>query len=73
MNENKYCNSRQIVSSERCKRWFLFRGCVFRPGDACQKRFLWFSDWIQKVETLESQALEKLGKTTLKITARSTR
>ena len=30
--------------------WFLFRGCVFRLDDACQKRFSWFPDWIQKVQ-----------------------
>ena len=29
---------------------FLLRGCVFRPDDACQKRFSWFSDWIPKVQ-----------------------
>ena len=28
--------------------WFLLRGCVFRPDDACQKRFSWFPDWSQK-------------------------
>ena len=28
---------------------FLLRGCVFRPDDACQKRFSWFSDWIPKM------------------------
>ena len=28
--------------------WFLLRGCVFRPDAACQKRFSWFLDWIQK-------------------------
>ena len=32
-------------------RWSLLRGCVFRPDDACQKRFSWFPDWIQKVQT----------------------
>ena len=31
--------------------WFLLRGCVFRPDHACQKRFSWFPDWIQKVQT----------------------
>ena len=31
--------------------WFLLRGCVFRPDDACQKRFSWFPDWSQKVQT----------------------
>ena len=30
--------------------WFLLRGCIFRPDDACQKRFSWFPDWIQKVQ-----------------------
>ena len=25
-------------------------GCVLRPDDACQKRFSWYSDWIQKVQ-----------------------
>ena len=30
--------------------WFLIWVCVFRPDDACQKRFSWFSDWIQKVQ-----------------------
>ena len=30
--------------------WFLLRGCVFRPDDACQKRFSWFPDWIQQVQ-----------------------
>ena len=34
--------------------WFLLWGCVFRPDDACQKRFSRFSDWIQKVQQLES-------------------
>ena len=23
---------------------------MLRPDDACQKRFSWFSDWIQKVQ-----------------------
>ena len=31
---------------------FLLRGCVSRPEDACQKRFSWFPDWIQKVQKL---------------------
>ena len=31
--------------------WFLLWGCVLRPDDACQKRFSWCSDWIQKVQT----------------------
>ena len=30
--------------------WFLLRGCVLRPDDACQKRFS--SYWIQKVQRL---------------------
>ena len=30
--------------------WFLLRGRVLRPDDACQKRVSWFSDWIQKVQ-----------------------
>ena len=30
--------------------WFLLRGRVLRPDDACQKRFSWFSDWIPKVQ-----------------------
>ena len=30
--------------------WFLLRGCVFRLDDACQKRFSWFPDWIEKVQ-----------------------
>ena len=29
---------------------FLLRGCVFRLDDACQKRFSWSPDWIQKVQ-----------------------
>ena len=37
---------------------FILRGCVFRPDDACQKRFSWFSDWILKVQKLEFK-LEK--------------
>ena len=28
-------------------------------SDASQKRFSWFSDWIQKVQKLESQVLQK--------------
>ena len=31
--------------------WFLLRGCVFRPDDACQKRFSWFPEWSQKAQT----------------------
>ena len=30
--------------------WFLFRGYVCRPDDACRKRFSWFSDWSQTVQ-----------------------
>ena len=30
--------------------WFPVRGCVFPLDDACQKRFSWFPDWIQKVK-----------------------
>ena len=29
---------------------FLRRCIVFRPDDASQKRFSWFSDWIQKAQ-----------------------
>ena len=30
--------------------WFLLRGRVLRPEDACQKRFSWFFNWIPKVQ-----------------------
>jgi len=30
--------------------WFLLRGRVLRPDDACHKRFSWFPDWIPKVQ-----------------------
>ena len=30
--------------------WFLLRGRVLRPEDACQKRFSWFFYWIPKVQ-----------------------
>ena len=33
-----------------CGLLVLLRGCVFRSDDACQKRFSWFPDWIQKVQ-----------------------
>ena len=36
--------------------WFLLRGRVLRPDDACQKRFSWFSDWIPKVQKRMSLA-----------------
>ena len=31
-------------------------GLCFRPDDACQMRFSWFSEWIQKVQKFESKS-----------------
>ena len=40
-----------LAATLRAAWWFRLRSRVFRSGDACQKRFSWFSDWNPKVQT----------------------